>query len=115
MTSAWGIYAHEPSVLEHLPDGHCQFPDLVTRLLAAGQTAAAYRNDAPGSTSACSQSTSAQFATRKKTQRHSRRQHIGGSSGFPARDEHVVGVATAGEWEWLQAVCLRFDQTWQRP
>jgi NDP-mannose synthase len=41
-----GIYVYEPRALEHLPDGPCQFPDLVLRLLAAGEHVCAYRSDA---------------------------------------------------------------------
>jgi NDP-mannose synthase len=39
-----GIYVYEPRALRYLPDGPCQFPDLVLRLLAAGETVAAYRS-----------------------------------------------------------------------
>jgi NDP-sugar pyrophosphorylase family protein len=41
-----GIYVYEPCALEFLPDGPCQFPDLVQRLLDAGECVAAYRIDA---------------------------------------------------------------------
>jgi NDP-sugar pyrophosphorylase family protein len=41
-----GIYVYESRVLDHLPDGPCQFPDLVQRLLDAGESVAAYRSDA---------------------------------------------------------------------
>jgi NDP-sugar pyrophosphorylase family protein len=41
-----GIYAYEREALDYLPDGACQFPDLVKRLIDAGQTVAAYRSDA---------------------------------------------------------------------
>jgi NDP-mannose synthase len=42
-----GIYVYEPRALEHLPaTGVCQFPDLVMRLLAAGERVAAYPSDA---------------------------------------------------------------------
>ena len=41
-----GIYVYEPRALAHLPDGACPFPDLVWRLLAAGEPVAAYRSDA---------------------------------------------------------------------
>ena len=41
-----GIYVYEPKALEFLPDGPCQFPDLVLRLLAAGQRVAAFSNNA---------------------------------------------------------------------
>jgi len=40
-----GIYVYEARVLELLPEGPCQFPDLVQRLLAAGEKVAAYRSD----------------------------------------------------------------------
>ncbi len=39
-----GIYVYEPVALRYLPDGPCQFPDLVLRLLAAGETVAAFRS-----------------------------------------------------------------------
>ena len=42
-----GIYVYEPRALEYLPaEGACQFPDLVHRLLAAGEHVAAYKTDA---------------------------------------------------------------------
>jgi NDP-sugar pyrophosphorylase family protein len=42
-----GVYVYEPRALEHLPaTGACQFPDLVMRLLDAGERIAAYASDA---------------------------------------------------------------------
>jgi len=41
-----GIYVYEPRALEHLPEGECQFPDLVLRLLDAGEPVVAFRSDA---------------------------------------------------------------------
>jgi NDP-mannose synthase len=42
-----GIYVYEPRALEHLPEsGPCQFPDLVLRLLEAGERVAAYKSEA---------------------------------------------------------------------
>jgi NDP-sugar pyrophosphorylase family protein len=41
-----GIYVYEPSVLAHLPDGVCQFPDFVQILLKNGLNVAAMRSDA---------------------------------------------------------------------
>lgn len=41
-----GVYAYEKAAIGYLPDGVCQFPDLVKRLLDAGQTVAAYRSTA---------------------------------------------------------------------
>ena len=40
-----GIYVYEPRVLRFLPDGVCQFPDLVHLLLDAGEPLATYRTD----------------------------------------------------------------------
>lgn len=37
-----GIYVYEPQALGYLQDGPCQFPELVLRLLAAGEKVAAY-------------------------------------------------------------------------
>lgn len=37
-----GIYVYDARALDHLPDGPCQFPDLVHALLAAGEPVAAY-------------------------------------------------------------------------
>jgi NDP-mannose synthase len=37
-----GIYVYEPRALDHLPGGTCQFPDLVLRLLDAGERVAAF-------------------------------------------------------------------------
>jgi NDP-sugar pyrophosphorylase family protein len=41
-----GIYVYEQRALEYLPDGLCQFPDLVVRLLDAAEPVAAYRSEA---------------------------------------------------------------------
>ena len=42
-----GIYAYEPRALDHLPSGGpCAFPELVQRMLAAGEHVAYYRSDA---------------------------------------------------------------------
>jgi NDP-sugar pyrophosphorylase family protein len=42
-----GIYVYEDRALRHLPEeGPCQFPDLVLRLLEAGERVAAYETDA---------------------------------------------------------------------
>ncbi|MDP8909514.1 MAG: sugar phosphate nucleotidyltransferase [Chloroflexota bacterium] len=41
-----GIYVYDARALEHLPDGPCQFPELVLRLLAAGETVATFPSDA---------------------------------------------------------------------
>lgn len=37
-----GIYVYDARVLDYLPDGECQFPDLVERLIEAGQRVAIY-------------------------------------------------------------------------
>lgn len=39
-----GIYVYEPRALRCLADGPCQFPDLVLRLLDAGEAVAAFRS-----------------------------------------------------------------------
>ena len=41
-----GIYVYEARALHHLPEGPCQFPDLVHRLLAEGEVVAACETDA---------------------------------------------------------------------
>jgi NDP-sugar pyrophosphorylase family protein len=41
-----GIYVYEKAALNYLPDGPCQFPDLVQRLIDAEERVAAYRSDA---------------------------------------------------------------------
>jgi len=41
-----GIYVYEAGALQHLPEGPCQFPELVQRLLAEGETVAACETDA---------------------------------------------------------------------
>ena len=42
-----GIYAYDERALRHLPDGPCQFPELVQRLLDAGEKVAGFRSDDP--------------------------------------------------------------------
>jgi NDP-sugar pyrophosphorylase family protein len=41
-----GIYVYEPRALEYLPEGVCQFPDLVLKLLAVGERVAAFPSHA---------------------------------------------------------------------
>jgi NDP-sugar pyrophosphorylase family protein len=41
-----GIYVYEASTLRFLPEGPCPFPDLVQRLLDAGEPVAAFHSDA---------------------------------------------------------------------
>jgi NDP-sugar pyrophosphorylase family protein len=41
-----GAYVYDERALDFLPDGVCQFPDLVMRLLEAGEPVAAYESDA---------------------------------------------------------------------
>jgi NDP-mannose synthase len=41
-----GIYVYDERALRYLPDGPCQFPELVMRLLAAGERVAAFESDA---------------------------------------------------------------------
>jgi NDP-sugar pyrophosphorylase family protein len=41
-----GVYVYDERALRHLPDGPCQFPDLVLRLLAAGERVAAFPSEA---------------------------------------------------------------------
>jgi NDP-sugar pyrophosphorylase family protein len=41
-----GVYVYDARALRWLPDGPCQFPELVLRLLDAGERVAAYENDA---------------------------------------------------------------------
>jgi NDP-mannose synthase len=41
-----GIYVYDARAMHYVPDGPLQFPDLVTRLLDAGEPVAAYLNDA---------------------------------------------------------------------
>jgi NDP-sugar pyrophosphorylase family protein len=45
-TVSMGIYVYEPRILRYLPGGTCQFPDLVQRLLDAGERVAAFESDA---------------------------------------------------------------------
>jgi NDP-mannose synthase len=41
-----GVYAFHARALDHLPEGPCQFPELVIELLRAGERVAAYPTDA---------------------------------------------------------------------
>jgi NDP-sugar pyrophosphorylase family protein len=41
-----GIYVYEQAALRYLPDGPCQFPDLINRLLGARERVALYRSNA---------------------------------------------------------------------
>jgi NDP-mannose synthase len=40
-----GIYVYEPRALKHLPQGPCQFPELVRRLIDNGEKVAVFEND----------------------------------------------------------------------
>lgn len=44
--ASMGVYAYDARALHHLPEGPCQFPELVWRLLEAGEHVAAFRSDA---------------------------------------------------------------------
>jgi NDP-sugar pyrophosphorylase family protein len=45
--ASMGIYVYEPRALAHLPsEGSCQFPELVLRLLEAGERVEPFRSDA---------------------------------------------------------------------
>ena len=45
--ASMGIYVYDERALGHLPaNGPCQFPELVLRLLSAGDTVSAFRSDA---------------------------------------------------------------------
>ena len=41
-----GVYVYDERALRFLPEGLCQFPDLVLRLLEAGERVAAFESDA---------------------------------------------------------------------
>ncbi len=41
-----GVYDYDERALAYLPEGPCQFPDLVLQLVAAGERVAAFRSDA---------------------------------------------------------------------
>jgi NDP-sugar pyrophosphorylase family protein len=41
-----GVYVYDARALHYLPEGPCQFPELVLRLLAAGERVAAWETDA---------------------------------------------------------------------
>ena len=41
-SASMGIYIYEPRAIAALPDGPCQFPDLVISLLEQGEQVAAY-------------------------------------------------------------------------
>ncbi len=45
-SSSMGVYLYEPRALRALPEGPCQFPDLVVELLARGERVAAFETDA---------------------------------------------------------------------
>jgi NDP-sugar pyrophosphorylase family protein len=45
-TASMGIYLYEPEALAALPDGPCQFPELVLALLARGARVSAFATDA---------------------------------------------------------------------
>ena len=44
--ASMGVYVYDARALRYLPGGPCQFPELVVRLLDAGETVAAYMSDA---------------------------------------------------------------------
>lgn len=45
-SASMGIYIYEPHALAALPEGACQFPELVLRLLARGERIGAFETDA---------------------------------------------------------------------
>jgi NDP-sugar pyrophosphorylase family protein len=44
--ASMGVYVYEAEALEYMPDGPCQFPDLVLRLVEAGRPVASFASDA---------------------------------------------------------------------
>lgn len=44
--ASMGIYVYDPIALQYLPPGSCQFPELVLRLIQAGERVAAFLTDA---------------------------------------------------------------------
>jgi NDP-mannose synthase len=44
--ASMGVYMYEPRALRGIPDGPCQFPELVLELLARGEQVAAFETDA---------------------------------------------------------------------
>jgi NDP-sugar pyrophosphorylase family protein len=44
--ASMGIYVYDPVALQYLPPGICQFPELVLRLIQAGERVAAFLTDA---------------------------------------------------------------------
>jgi NDP-sugar pyrophosphorylase family protein len=45
-TASMGVYLYEPEALAALPEGACQFPELVVRLLEQGSRVAVFASDA---------------------------------------------------------------------
>jgi NDP-sugar pyrophosphorylase family protein len=45
-SASMGIYLYEPRALQALPEGPCQFPELVVALLAQGERVAAFESEA---------------------------------------------------------------------
>jgi NDP-sugar pyrophosphorylase family protein len=45
-TASMGVYLYEPEALAALPEGPCQFPELVVRLLERGARVAVFESDA---------------------------------------------------------------------
>ncbi len=45
-SASMGVYLYEPAALKRLPQGPCQFPDLVGKLLECGDRVAAFETDA---------------------------------------------------------------------
>jgi NDP-sugar pyrophosphorylase family protein len=45
-SASMGVYIYEPRALAALPDGACQFPELVLRLIARGERVAAFETSA---------------------------------------------------------------------
>jgi len=44
--ASMGVYMYEPRALDAIPEGPCQFPELVLELLTRGERVAAFETDA---------------------------------------------------------------------
>jgi NDP-sugar pyrophosphorylase family protein len=98
-----GIYVYEHRALDYLPDGPCQFPDLVLRLLAANEPVSAYPCDAEwfdiGTMEEYERASRAvavapeRFGMSAPAERFRRRAWVAGGSGAPVLGSTLAPVA----------------------
>jgi NDP-mannose synthase len=95
-----GIYVYEPRALDYLPEGSCQFPNLVLRLVEAGERVAAFPSSAEwydiGTFQEYERALQALELRPADFGMEDRNHRAGNRNGQPAPESRVPGLRPAG-------------------